>query len=130
MKLLKNKCPKSLEHGVLTSGLPAKYSPRPTGLDFGDRTRTGTFPLVWSETRETLESLLNKAFSPSQNQCFYSSCDLAVNPCHSVNTTSYGLASFQPLSMVNRGQNIILLIKISRGNRKPTNTWHSKGKRL
>ena len=38
---------KSVRHRVFLGGLPAKYFPSPTGLNFGDRTRTGVFPVVW-----------------------------------------------------------------------------------
>ena len=38
---------KCVRHRVLLGGLPAKYFPSPTGLNFGDRTRTGVFPVVW-----------------------------------------------------------------------------------
>ena len=38
----------SLQDGVFPGGHPSKYLPRPMGLNFGDRTRTGVFPMVWS----------------------------------------------------------------------------------
>ena len=38
----------SLRHSVFPSGHPSKYWPSPTLLNFGDRTRTGVFNVVWS----------------------------------------------------------------------------------
>ena len=50
---------KSLQHGGFPGGHPARYWRRPTGLDFGDRTRTGTFPVVWSQTKGAGYKLLH-----------------------------------------------------------------------
>ena len=40
----------SLQHEVFPGSQPSKYYFRPTGLDFGDQTRTGYFLVVWSYT--------------------------------------------------------------------------------
>ena len=45
----KNKCQ---QHAVFPSGHPSKYYPRPTLLDFSDRTRTGIFNVVWPLAKE------------------------------------------------------------------------------
>ena len=37
-----------LQHRVFPGGHPSRYWPGPTMLDFGDRTRTGVFMVVWS----------------------------------------------------------------------------------
>ena len=34
----------SLQYEVFPGGQPSRYYPRPTGFDFGDRTRPGFFP--------------------------------------------------------------------------------------
>ena len=39
---------RSLQHEIFPSGLPSKYYSRPTGFDYGDRTRPGFLPVVWS----------------------------------------------------------------------------------
>ena len=38
---------KSQQHPVFPGGLPSKYYPGPTLLNFSDRTRTGAFNMVW-----------------------------------------------------------------------------------
>ena len=38
---------KRLRHAGFPGGLPSKYWPRATELDFGDRTRTGGFSVLW-----------------------------------------------------------------------------------
>jgi hypothetical protein len=38
---------KSQQHLVFPGGLPSKYYPGPTLLNFGDLTRTGAFNVVW-----------------------------------------------------------------------------------
>lgn len=38
----------SQRHAVFPSGHPSKYYPRPMLLNFGDRTRTGVFSMVWT----------------------------------------------------------------------------------
>ena len=42
---------KSQQHLVFPGGLPSKYYPGPTLLNFGDLTRTGAFNVVWPLTR-------------------------------------------------------------------------------
>ena len=44
------KSSKSLRHREFPGGTPSKYYPGPTMLDFRDRTRTGVFIVVWSQT--------------------------------------------------------------------------------
>ena len=39
---------RSLQHLLFPGGHPSKYWAGPTLLDFGDRTRTGVFNVVWS----------------------------------------------------------------------------------
>ena len=41
----KEKC---LQHPVFPGGHPSKYWPGSTLLNFGDRTRTGVFNVIWS----------------------------------------------------------------------------------
>ena len=38
---------KSLQHPVFPGGHPSKYYPGSTLLNFGDRTRTGVFNVIW-----------------------------------------------------------------------------------
>jgi hypothetical protein len=44
------KAEKSQQHLVFPGGLPSKYYPSPTLLNFGDLTRTGAFNVVWPLT--------------------------------------------------------------------------------
>ena len=42
-----------VQHRVFyLDGHPSRYQPRPTGLNFGEQTGTGVFPLVFSRTNE------------------------------------------------------------------------------
>ena len=41
------KTSKSLQHLLFPGGHPSKYWAGPTLLNFGDRTRTGAFSVVW-----------------------------------------------------------------------------------
>ena len=43
----KKKKKKSLQHLLFPGGHPSKYWAGPTLLNFGDRTRTGAFSVVW-----------------------------------------------------------------------------------
>ena len=47
---------KSQQHPEFPSGLPSKYYPGPTLLDFSDRTRTGMFNMVWPLAKYYLKS--------------------------------------------------------------------------
>ena len=38
--------PRSTAQGIYLDGHPSRYQPRPTGLNFGEQTATGVFPLV------------------------------------------------------------------------------------
>ena len=44
----------SQQHLVFPGGLPSKYYPGPTLLNFGDLTRTGAFNVVWPLTEFTV----------------------------------------------------------------------------
>ena len=46
-KMANERGKKSQQHQEFPSGLPSKYYPGPTLLDFSDRTRTGMFNMVW-----------------------------------------------------------------------------------
>ena len=45
---------KSLQHQVFPGGHPSKYKLGSTLLNFGDRTRTGVFSVIWQLTIDNL----------------------------------------------------------------------------
>ena len=50
---------KSQRHPEFPSGLPSKYYPGPTLLNYSDLTRTGVFNMVWPLTSERVVQNLN-----------------------------------------------------------------------
>ena len=54
-----------VQHRVFyLDGHPSRYQPRPTGLNFGDQTVTGVFPLVIAVPPSSTSFLLSSALIP------------------------------------------------------------------
>ena len=69
-----NKMAKCQQHPVFPGGLPSKYWRSSMLLNFGDRTRTGVFSMIWPLTR----ALGEISFYEYSNPSFYSVFHYAV----------------------------------------------------
>ena len=69
--------PRSTAQGIVLDGHPSRYQPRPTGLNFGEQTGTGVFPLVIAVHKKRKCSNVSKK---CQNKF-----DCLVNGCYSLN---------------------------------------------
>ena len=57
-----------VQHRVFyLDGHPSRYQPRPTGLNFGERTGTAVFPLVIAVPKDEIKLLLTSAESSGQS---------------------------------------------------------------